>query len=120
RRRGRSGETQPMTGGEIVLRFLLAQEVRIGFGIPGALNAHLYDALHRLSGEFQHVLVRHELGGAWMADGFARAGNDVGVVFTVPGPGATHSVSAVAGAYTDRSEERRVGKESRAGRLSAY
>jgi len=92
-----------MTGGEIVLRMLLEQGVNTGFGIPGALNAHLYDALHELHGEFRHVLVRHELGGAWMADGFARAGNDVGVAFTVPGPGATHAASAVAGAYTDCS-----------------
>jgi acetolactate synthase I/II/III large subunit len=91
-----------MTGGEIVLRFLAAQGVRVGFGIPGALNAHLYDALPRVP-EFRHVLVRHELGGAWMADGFARTRNDVGVAFTVPGPGATHAASAVAGAYTDCS-----------------
>jgi thiamine pyrophosphate-dependent acetolactate synthase large subunit-like protein len=92
-----------MTGGDAVLRFLLAQDVAVGFGIPGALNAHLYDALLRVRGEFRHVLVRNELGGGWMADGFARASNDVGVVFTVPGPGATHAASAVAGAYTDCS-----------------
>lgn len=91
-----------MTGGELVLRFLVRQGVQVGFGIPGALNAHLYDALPRVP-EFRHVLVRHELGGAWMADGFARARNEVGVAFTVPGPGATHAASAVAGAYTDCS-----------------
>lgn len=91
-----------MTGGEYVLRFLVAQGVKTGFGIPGALNAHLYDALPRVPA-FRHVLVRHELGGAWMADGFARARNEVGVAFTVPGPGATHAASAVAGAYTDCS-----------------
>lgn len=91
-----------MTGGELVLRFLLGQGVDTGFGIPGALNAHLYDGLPRVP-EFRHVLVRHELGGAWMADGFARARNEVGVAFTVPGPGATHAASAVAGAYTDCS-----------------
>lgn len=92
-----------MTGGEIVLRFLERQGVKVGFGIPGALNAHLYDALHAREGDFRHILVRHELGGAWMADGYARASNDVGVAFTVPGPGATHAASAVAGAYTDCS-----------------
>ncbi len=92
-----------MTGGEIVLRFLQTQGVGVAFGIPGALNAHLYDALFHLGPDFRHVLVRHELGGAWMADGFARARNDVGVAFTVPGPGATHAATAVAGAYTDCS-----------------
>jgi len=101
-----------MTGGEIVLRVLQAQGVGVGFGIPGALNAHLYDALHQAETGFRHVLVRHELGGAWMADGFARASNDVGVAFTVPGPGATHAASAVAGAYTDCSRLLLVSSQS--------
>jgi len=92
-----------VTAGEYLIRFLIQQDVRVGFGIPGALNAHLYEAMRRMQGEFRHVLVRHELGGAWMADGFARARNEVGVVFTVPGPGCTHASSAVAGAYTECS-----------------
>ena len=91
-----------MTGGEIALRFLESQGMGTAFGIPGALNGHLYDALHRVPG-FRHVLVRHELGGAWMADGYARSSNREGVVFTVPGPGATHAASGIAGAYTDCS-----------------
>lgn len=100
---GTGKDCSGMTGGEIVLRFLQRQGVNVGFGIPGALNAHLYDALHQSGEGFRHILVRHELGGGWMADGFARARNDVGVAFTVPGPGATHAASAVAGAYTDCS-----------------
>src|SRR5439155_464880 len=60
-----------MTGGELVVRCLTAQGVRHVFGIPGALNAGLYDALARQE-EIQHLLVRHELGAAWMADGRAR------------------------------------------------
>ena len=91
------------TGGDLVVRCLLAQGVRTVFGIPGALNLHLYHALREHRDRLQHILVRHELGGAWMADGYARAGGDVGVVCTVPGPGASHAVSAIAGAYTDCS-----------------
>lgn len=101
-----------MTGGEIVVRFLCEQGVNVGFGIPGALNAHLYDALLPLHDEFRHILVRHELGGGWMADGFARARNEVGVAFTVPGPGATHAASAVAGAYTDCSRVLLISSQS--------
>ncbi len=91
-----------MTGADYILKFLLSQGLDTAFGIPGALNAHLYDAIHRTPA-FRHVLVRHELGGAWMADGYARSTNDIGIAFTVPGPGATHAASAVAGAYTDCS-----------------
>src|SRR5207245_11235121 len=36
-----------------------------------------------------------------MADGYARASGEVGVCVTVPGPGATHAASGIAGAYTD-------------------
>jgi acetolactate synthase I/II/III large subunit len=89
-----------MTGGELVVRCLAAQRVRHVFGIPGALNAGLYDALARQN-EVEHILVRNELGGAWMADGYARASGEVGVCCTVPGPGATHAASGIAGAYTD-------------------
>ncbi len=89
-----------MTGGDWIVRCLEAQGVRHVFGIPGALNAGLYDALARQSG-IEHILVRHELGAAWMADGYARASGEVGVCLTVPGPGATHAASGIAGAYTD-------------------
>ena len=103
-----------MTGSEIILRFLVEQRVTVGFGIPGAMNAHLYDALSRVP-EFRHIVVRHELGGTWMADGYARARNDVGVSFTVPGPGATHAASAVAGAYADCSRLLMISAQSESG-----
>jgi acetolactate synthase-1/2/3 large subunit len=80
---------------------LVAQGVRTLFGIPGALNAGLYDALREQQGVLRHILVRHECGAAFMADGYARAGGDVGVCVCVPGPGATHAASGIAGAYTD-------------------
>ena len=89
-----------MTGGDLVVRCLAVQRVRHVFGIPGALNAGLYDALARQA-EIEHILVRHELGAAWMADGYARATGEVGVCVTVPGPGATHAASGIAGAFTD-------------------
>src|SRR5205085_7852195 len=87
---------QPVTGGEIVARTLIEQRVGTVFGIPGALNAHLYVGLRRHQGDLRHILVRHELGGAWLADGYARAGGDVGVLLTVPGPGASHAASGIA------------------------
>src|SRR5437588_12709688 len=111
-----------MTGGELVVRCLATQRVRHVFGIPGALNAALYDALARQEA-VQHILVRHELGAAWMADGYARASGEVGVCVTVPGPGATHAASGIAGASTDcvpvmplasRSETRWEGQPPRA------
>lgn len=90
-----------MTGAEAIARGLAAQGVQVVFGIPGALNGALYDALRAHRETLRHILVRHECGGAFMADGYARASGDVGVCLCVPGPGATHATSGIAGAYTD-------------------
>jgi thiamine pyrophosphate-dependent acetolactate synthase large subunit-like protein len=90
-----------VTGAEAVVRGLIEQGVQVVFGIPGALNGALYDALREHQDDLRHVLVRHECGGAFMADGYARVSGDVGVCVTVPGPGATHAASGIAGAFTD-------------------
>lgn len=87
-----------------LIRFLHAQGIEILFGIPGALNSILYDELQAATNPgLRHLLARHELGAGWMADGYGRARGDVGVFATVPGPGATHACSAVAGATADCS-----------------
>jgi len=109
-----------MTGGELILRCLLQQGVSTAFGIPGALNASLYDALPAFEGRFRHVLVRNELGAGWMADGYARAGGDVGCALVVPGPGASHLASAVAGAYTDCSRLLVIAGESATDRRGEF
>src|SRR5205823_14828175 len=81
-----------MTGGDVVVRCVAGKGGKHVFGI--------HDALGRQSA-IEHILVRHELGAAFMADGYARASGEVGVCVTVPGPGATHATSGIAGAYTD-------------------
>jgi thiamine pyrophosphate-dependent acetolactate synthase large subunit-like protein len=90
-----------VTGAEAVARGLVEQGVQVVFGIPGALNGALYDALREHQDDLRHILVRHEGGGAFMADGYARVSGDAGVCVTVPGPGATHAASGIAGAFTD-------------------
>jgi len=47
------------------------------------------------------VLTRHEQGATHMADGFARASGEVGVVMATSGPGATNLVTAIADAKLD-------------------
>ena len=60
-----------MTGGEAVVRSLSAHSVSIVFGIPGAHNLAIYDALVDVA-DIKHVVARHEQGAAFMADGYAR------------------------------------------------
>jgi acetolactate synthase-1/2/3 large subunit len=47
------------------------------------------------------ILPRHEQGGGFAAEGYARATGRVGVCMATSGPGATNLVSAIADAYMD-------------------
>ena len=51
--------------------------------------------------DIEHVLVRHEQAAVHMADGYARATGDVGVVLVTSGPGATNAITGIATAYMD-------------------
>jgi thiamine pyrophosphate-dependent acetolactate synthase large subunit-like protein len=87
------------TGGEWVVAALRAEGVRHVFGIPGVHNLPVYDALLRQR-DVAHVLARHEAGAAFMADGYARASGEPGVVVVTTGPGATNTLTPLAEAYS--------------------
>jgi thiamine pyrophosphate-dependent acetolactate synthase large subunit-like protein len=87
------------TGGEWVVEALRAEGVRHVFGIPGVHNLAIYDALIRQSA-IAHVLTRHESGAAFMADGYARASGDPGIVLVTTGPGATNALTPLAESYS--------------------
>jgi len=57
------------------------------------------DAL--VNSPIQHVLVRHEQGGGFIAQGMARANGQAQVCFASSGPGATNLITAVADAQMD-------------------
>ena len=61
----------------------------------------MYRALPR-SG-IRHVLVRHEQGAGFMADGYARATGKPGVCFTITGPGLTNILTPLGQAWSDSS-----------------
>jgi thiamine pyrophosphate-dependent acetolactate synthase large subunit-like protein len=89
-----------ITGGQAVVDTLAAEGVRHAFGIPGVHNLAVYDALLRQSA-VRHVLARHEQGAAFMADGYARASGEPGVVLVTTGPGATNTLTPLAESYID-------------------
>jgi acetolactate synthase-1/2/3 large subunit len=88
------------TGAQIVWECLVKQGVEVVFGYPGGANLPIYDAMRGYP-SIHHVLVRHEQGGAHMADGFARASGKVGVAMGTSGPGATNLVTGIATAQMD-------------------
>src|SRR3712207_9130406 len=70
-------------------------------GIPGEETLDLNESLADSSIEF--VPVRHEQGGAYMADVYGRLTGHAGVCLGTLGPGATNLVTGVADAYLDRA-----------------
>ncbi len=80
---------------------LEAEGVQYVFGIPGEETLDLNRALADSPIEF--VPVRHEQGGAYMADMYGRLTHRAGVCLGTLGPGATNLVTAVADAWLDRS-----------------
>ncbi|MGE5649700.1 MAG: thiamine pyrophosphate-binding protein, partial [Bacillota bacterium] len=65
--------------------------IRFTFGIPGVHNTELYDELNN-SQSVTPVLVTHEGGAAFMADGVSRAAGDtIGALAIVPAAGFTHA-----------------------------
>jgi len=88
-----------LRGAEIVWECLTREGVEVVFGYPGGANMPIYDAM--LNYPVHHVLVRHEQGGAHMADGYARVSGKVGVAMATSGPGATNLVTGIATAMMD-------------------
>ncbi len=86
---------------DVFVECLEAEGVRHVFGIPGEETLDLNESLSRSAIEF--VPVRHEQGGAYMADVYGRLTGHAGVCLGTLGPGALNLVTAVADAYLDRA-----------------
>lgn len=92
-----------MTLSDLIVSYLEQFGVEYVFGVPGSPLGPLYDALARSErrGGPRAILTRHETGGAFMADGYARETGRIGVCCATTGPGATNMITGVASAYAD-------------------
>jgi 5-guanidino-2-oxopentanoate decarboxylase len=88
-----------MTGGEAVVRGLAAAGVDLLFGIPGTHTLPIHR--HLTVAGIRHVTPRHEQGGAYAADGYARVSGRPGVVLATTGPGVINTATGAATAYAD-------------------
>jgi acetolactate synthase-1/2/3 large subunit len=93
--------TRQPTGAEVLIRCLEREGVRYIFGLSGGAAIPIFDAL--VDSQIELVLVRHEQGATHMADGFARASGQPGVVLVTSGPGATNTVTGLLTAQMDSS-----------------
>jgi len=89
-----------MKGADCVVECLIREGVDVIFAYPGGASQELHQALARTD-KIRVILPRHEQGGSFAAEGYARATGKVGVCMATSGPGATNLVSAIADAFMD-------------------
>ena len=89
-----------MRGGDAVIRLLEKEGVKYISGFSGGGLDPLWPAL-KASKQIKAFSTRNERLGVEIADGYARATGEVGVAMTGTGPGATNSLTGMAGAYAD-------------------
>ena len=89
-----------MRGGDAVIHALEKEGVEYISGFSGSGLPPLWPALKR-SETIRAFSTRHERLGVEIADGYARATGKVGVAMTGTGPGATNTLTGIAGCYAD-------------------
>ena len=85
---------------EAVVDFL-EKNVKTIFSYPGEQILPLYNEIEGSS--IKNIMVRDERGAGFMADGYARITNYIGVCLATAGPGATNLTTPIATAYKDNS-----------------
>jgi acetolactate synthase-1/2/3 large subunit len=89
-----------MSGADILVAALEREGVDAIFAYPGGASMAMHQALTR-SKKIRTFLPRHEQGGVFAAEGYARATGKAGVVMSTSGPGATNLVTGLADAFLD-------------------
>jgi len=77
--------------GDLVAEFLARIGVTTCFGIISVHNIPMLDGIGRRNA-IRYVMARNEMGGAHMADAYARVSGHLGVMFSSTGPGAANAV----------------------------
>jgi acetolactate synthase-1/2/3 large subunit len=88
-----------MNGARILIECWRKEGVEVIFGYPGAATVDIHHALAESGLRF--VLTRHEQAAVHAAEGYARSTGRPGVVLVTSGPGATNTITGLAGANMD-------------------
>ena len=85
-----------MTGGQALVKSIIAHGVDTIFGLPGVQLDWFFNALHDEGNNIQVINSRHEQGVAYMAHGYAQSTGKVGAFAVVPGPGVLNTTAALS------------------------
>ncbi len=92
---------EPTSGADIVVQSLVNHGVDTIFAYPGGTTIPLHQSFTRFRDKIRVILPRHEQGGGFAAQGYARTTGKAGVCMTTSGPGATNLITAIADAKLD-------------------
>src|SRR5438552_6823367 len=90
-----------LSGADILVQCLINHGVDTVFAYPGGASMPIHQALTRFQSQLRTILPRHEQGGGFAAEGYARSTGKVGVCVATSGPGATNFVTCLADAKMD-------------------
>lgn len=90
-----------MNCAEQLVKLLQSEGVKYVFGVPGAPLMPIFHAMSHPDCRIRPIIARHEAGGAFMADGYARVSGELGVCCGTAGPGTTNLVTGVAVSFKD-------------------
>ncbi len=93
--------SEPISGADIAVEALVNHGVDTVFAYPGGTTIPLHQALTRFRDRLRVILPRHEQGGGFAAQGYARTTGKVGVCMATSGPGATNLITSIADAKLD-------------------
>ncbi|MFN4261182.1 MAG: thiamine pyrophosphate-binding protein [Gemmataceae bacterium] len=91
--------TGKLTGAQAIVETLIQEGTDCVFGIPGAQQNELWDAMKQRG--LCYLLVTNEFSASMMADGAARSTGKPGVVCLIPGPGVTNALTGIGEALLD-------------------
>ena len=94
-------KARPFTGADVLVESLVRHGVEVVFAYPGGASMPMHQALTRYRDKVRTILPRHEQGGIFAAEGYARVTGKPGVVMATSGPGALNLVTGLADAKMD-------------------
>jgi len=85
---------------DVVAKFLKERDIRHVFGIIGAGNVHLFDAINRL-GFTEIICVHHEQAATMAMQTYYRTSGRLGCALLTTGGGSTNGITGVVSAWAD-------------------
>ena len=93
--------TNTLNGGQVIVDYLIQQNVPYAFGLCGHGNIGFIDALYERMGDIKTISVHHEAVAGFMADVYYRVSGQPTATFTSCGPGSANMPICLANAYLD-------------------